>query len=73
MKLKNSITISGIEDLWGDYDLLIGAYKNNIKITEVPVKYYNRIEGETKMTSVLKNGIRMLNIMFKSYIKIRLS
>jgi len=73
LKLKSSISISGKEDLWGDFDLLIGAYKNNIKITEVPVKYYNRIEGETKMTSVFQNGLRMLNIIIKSYIKIRLS
>ena len=37
----------GAKDLWGDFDLLIGAYKNNLKITEVPITYF-RIEGETK-------------------------
>ena len=32
----------------GDFDLLIGAYKNNLKITEVPVTYYERQEGRWK-------------------------
>jgi hypothetical protein len=44
----------GIKDLWGDFDLLIGAYKNNLKITEVPVTYYERKEDDTKMTSVFQ-------------------
>lgn len=73
IKLKNSFSLSGIEDLWGDYDLLIGAYRNNLKISEVPVKYYNRIEGETKMKSVFRNGLRMLSIIFKSFTKLRLN
>ena len=29
---------------YGDFDLLIGAYKNNLKITEVPITYFERIE-----------------------------
>jgi hypothetical protein len=49
--------------LWGDFDLLIGAYKNNLKITEVPVTYYERKENETKMTSVISNALRMLLIV----------
>ena len=48
------------EDLWGDFDLLIGAYKNNLKITEVPVTYYERKEEGTKMTSLISNTLRML-------------
>jgi hypothetical protein len=41
-----------MKDLWGDFDLLIGAYKNNLKITEVPVHIMKEKQNETKMTSV---------------------
>ena len=71
-KLKMSFEVSKIKDLWGDFDLLISAYKNNLKIIEVPVNYYDRVEGETKMKSVFKNGLRMLLITIKSFFKLRI-
>ena len=61
-----------MKDLWGDFDLLIGAYKNNLKITEVPVIYYERKEEGSKMTSLISNAIRMLIIVLTSYYKLRL-
>ena len=54
MKIKQDNSNWGMKDLWGDYDLLIGAYKNNLKILEVPVTYYERTSGKTKMTNVFK-------------------
>jgi cellulose synthase/poly-beta-1,6-N-acetylglucosamine synthase-like glycosyltransferase len=71
-KIKKDISLWGAKDLWGDFDILIGAYKNNLKITEVPVIYRERIAGKTKMTSVFKNGLRMLWIVFYSFYKIRI-
>ncbi len=62
----------GVKDLWGDFDLLIGAYKNNLKIIEVPVTYFERQKGKTKMTSLLSNALRMLYIVIFSYFKLRL-
>ena len=61
-----------MKDLWGDFDLLISAYKNNLKIIEIPVNYYDRVEGKTKMTSVFMNGLRMLYITIKSFYKLRI-
>ena len=72
LKIKKNISDWGVKDLWGDFDLLIGAYKNNLKITEVPVTYYERKEGSTKMTSVILNALRMLLIVLISYYKLRL-
>ena len=72
IKIKKDISKWGMKDLWGDFDLLIGAYKNNLKITEVPVTYYERKENETKMTSVVQNALRMLFIVLISYYKLRL-
>ena len=71
-KIKKDISNWGVKDLWGDFDLLIGAYKNNLKITEVPVTYYERKEDDTKMTSVFLNGIRMLSIVLVAFYKLRL-
>ena len=71
-KIKKDISKWGMKDLWGDFDLLIGAYKNNLKITEVPVTYYERTEEGTKMTSLISNAIRMLFIVLTSYYKLRL-
>lgn len=72
MKIKKNISSWGIKDLWGDFDLLIGAYKNNLKITEVPITYYERRANETKMSSVAYNAARMLFIVLIAYYKLRL-
>ena len=70
--IKKDISKWGVKDLWGDFDLLIGAYKNNLKIIEVPVTYFERKEGKTKMTSLFSNTIRMLIIVLSAYYKLRL-
>lgn len=43
---------------WGDFDLLFGAAKLNLKIREVPVHYRKRIAGESKM-KVFKHGLML--------------
>ena len=70
--IKKDISKWGAKDLWGDFDLLIGAYKNNLKIIEVPVTYFERKENETKMNSLFFNATRMLYIVLASYYKLRL-
>ena len=72
INIKKDISNWGTKDLWGDFDLLIGAYKNNLKIIEVPVTYFERKENETKMNSLFFNAIRMLYIVLASYYKLRL-
>ena len=72
LKIKKDVSGWGTKDLWGDYDLLIGAYKNNLKILEVPVTYYERTSGETKMTNVFKNALRMFYITIYAFYKLRL-
>ena len=71
-KIKKDISCWGAKDLWGDFDLLISAYKNNLKILEVPVTYFERTEGKTKMTNVIANASRMFWIVVYSFYKLRL-
>ncbi len=55
-------------DVWGDYDWIFGAAKNNLKIVELPVHYRERIAGVTKMNKRLRNAwimLRMCGIAFR--------
>ena len=62
----------GIVDRWGDYELLFGAAKLNLKIVDQPVHYQERIYGTTKMTKVFNNGIIMLKMCFHGFKKLKL-
>ena len=39
VKIKQDISNWGKKDLWGDYDLLIGAYKNNLNTHKSYLKF----------------------------------
>jgi len=71
-KIMNYIGAWGIKDKWGDFELLSGAKINLMRISEVPVNYKERVQGETKMTNTIFNGFRMLLICIVSFIKIRI-
>jgi len=61
----------GLHDRWGDYELIFGAAKCNLKLIELPVHYYERVYGETKMKGRLKNGWIMLKISWYALLKIK--
>jgi len=44
-------------DPFGDFDLLFGAAKQNLKIMELPVRYRARIYGETKISRFREGAI----------------
>lgn len=62
----------GTEDRWGDYELLFGAAKLNLRIIDLPVHYQERIYGTTKMTRVFQNGMVMLRMCWHGFIKLKL-
>ena len=67
LRLEPYLGSWGIQDLWGDYELLFGASKLHLEIIEVPVHYQERIHGVTKMTRVFSNGWRMLRICWHAW------
>jgi len=71
-KIKKYCGTWGVEDKWGDFDLLSGARRNYMKISEIPVNYRERTEEESKMTNTFFNGVRMLIICINSFIKLRI-
>jgi SAM-dependent methyltransferase len=62
----------GTMDRWGDYDLLFGAAKLNLRILDQPVHYQERIYGITKMTKVFKNGLIMLRMCLHGFRRLKL-
>jgi len=70
LRIEKNLGSWGINDLWGDYELLFGASKLHLEIVEVPVHYQERIHGVTKMTRVFVNGLRMLRICWYAWRKL---
>jgi glycosyltransferase involved in cell wall biosynthesis len=57
-------------DPFGDFDLLFGAAKQNLKIVELPVHYRARTYGETKI-SRFQNGAELLRMTVHAFKKFR--
>jgi hypothetical protein len=71
LRIRKYVDYWGVSDRWGDYDLLLGAAKLNLRIVDLPVHYQERIAGASKMTRVLHNAKIMLAIMWKASAKMR--
>lgn len=54
-RIKQNRSYFGNFDPFGDFDLLFGAAKLNLKIVEIPVRYKDRVYGETQI-SRFKHG-----------------
>jgi SAM-dependent methyltransferase len=67
LKIKANRAFFGDFDPFGDFDLLFGAAKLNMKITELPIRYRERVYGTTKI-SRFRHGLLLLRM---SWIAIR--
>jgi glycosyltransferase involved in cell wall biosynthesis len=61
IKLIKNRKYFGEFDPFGDFDLLFGAHKLNLKIVEVPIRYKERTYGETNI-SRFKHGVILLRM-----------
>ena len=50
-------------DPFGDFDLIFGAAKLNLKILEIPIRYRSRTYGNTNI-SRFKHGLLLFKMMF---------
>ncbi len=57
-------------DPFGDYDLIFGASKLNLKIIEVPVRYADRTYGETQI-SRFRHGLLLLRMVVFAFQKLK--
>jgi len=70
IKLKNNRSYFGNFDPFGDYDLLFGAYKLNLKIIDLPIRYQERTYGDTNI-SRFRHGLLLLRMCFFASRKIK--
>lgn len=70
IKLKNNRSYFGNFDPFGDYDLLFGAYKLNLKIIDLPIRYQERVYGDTNI-SRFKHGLLLLRMVLFASKKIK--
>lgn len=57
-------------DPFGDFDLIFGAAKQNLKILEVPIRYAARTYGETQI-SRFADGFLLLRMVLLAYRKLK--
>jgi SAM-dependent methyltransferase len=57
-------------DPFGDFDLIFGANKINLKMVEVPIRYASREYGETQI-SRFRHGWLLLKMVFFAYKKLK--
>jgi len=61
----------GNVDPFGDFDLLFGAAKQNLKIVEVPIRYRERTYGEIKIQR-FRHGLLLLKMSYIAMLKLKL-
>lgn len=70
LKLTANRSYFGDFDPFGDFDLLFGAFKLNLKIIDMPIRYQERIYGDTNI-SRFKHGLLLLKMWWFALFKIK--
>ncbi len=70
IKIQNGRKYFGEFDPFGDFDLLFGAVKLNLKIKEVPIRYRDRTYGETQI-SRFRHGVLLIKMSWFGLFKIK--
>ncbi|PKN24003.1 MAG: glycosyl transferase [Deltaproteobacteria bacterium HGW-Deltaproteobacteria-21] len=69
-KIRENRAYFGDFDPFGDYDLIFGAVKHNLKVVEVPIRYRERSYGSTNIRR-FKHGLLLLKMTLFAYLKIK--
>jgi SAM-dependent methyltransferase len=69
-RLKQGRAYFGDFDPFGDFDLIFGASKLNLKVVEIPIRYANRTYGETQI-SRFRHGFMLLQMVSFAFFKIK--
>jgi SAM-dependent methyltransferase len=70
LKLDAARSYFGPFDPFGDFDLILGAAKQNLKIVEIPIHYGARTYGETQI-SRFSDGFRLLRMVIFAFRKLK--
>jgi SAM-dependent methyltransferase len=70
IRLTKNRKFFGDFDPFGDFDLIFGAYKLNLKIIDLPIRYKERTYGDTNI-SRFKHGFLLIKMWFFAAGKIK--
>ena len=70
-KIEANRNYFGEFDPFGDFDLILGAIKQNLKVVEVPIRYRERTYGVTNIQR-FRHGWLLLKMTFFAYRKIKI-
>lgn len=70
LKIESGRTYFGDFDPFGDFDLIFGAAKLNLKVIEIPIRYAARTYGETQI-SRFTHGWLLLRMVAFAYRKLK--
>jgi hypothetical protein len=68
--LKRGRAYFGDFDPFGDFDLIFGAAKLNLRCAEVPIRYAARTYGETQI-SRFRHGILLIKMTIFAFFRIK--
>ncbi|MEO8664074.1 MAG: glycosyltransferase [Ignavibacteria bacterium] len=69
-KLKEAKKFLGDFDPFGDFDLIFGAAKMNLKFAEIPIRYQARVYGDTNILR-FRHGWILLKMTFFTMLKFK--
>ncbi len=72
LKIKKHRAFFGDFDPFGDFDLLFGAARQNMKIVEVPIRYRARVYGDIKIQR-FRHGLILLKMSWIAFKRLKLA
>jgi hypothetical protein len=70
LRLKGGRSYFGDFDPFGDFDLIFGASKLNLKVIEIPIRYASRRYGETQIAR-FRHGLMLLRMVCFAFFRIK--
>jgi hypothetical protein len=68
--IANNRSYFGNFDPFGDFDLIFGAAKLNLKVGEIPIRYASRVYGTTQI-SRFRHGFLLLRMVLFAWRKLK--
>jgi SAM-dependent methyltransferase len=69
-RLKKGRAYFGDFDPFGDFDLIFGAAKLNLRCVDIPIRYAARAYGETQI-SRFRHGVLLIKMVFFAFFRIK--
>ena len=70
LRIKDNQSYFGNFDPFGDFDLIFGSSKLNLKMVEIPIEYKARVYGSTQIAR-FRHGLQLLKMVAHGYRKLK--